>query len=125
MTAVEPAVLLAEPDPVPLIRPYTRTGGRTGVDCELLLESLLCADNSARRRRWLLPPEYEVIMELCRLPRSVAEVAARTGLPLGVTRVLLADMLDLGLLLSCPSREFAETPSLEFMARVLRGLHAL
>ncbi|MBB4678185.1 DUF742 domain-containing protein [Crossiella cryophila] len=125
MTAIDPVVLFGPPDPVPLVRPYTRTGGRTGVDCGLLLESLLCADNAARRRRWLLPPEHEVIMALCQAPHSVAEVAAHTGLPLGVARVLLADMLELGLLLTCHSREFAEPPSLEFMARVLRGLHAL
>jgi hypothetical protein len=32
------------------------------------------------------------------MPRSTAEVVARLGLPLGAARVLIADVVDLGLL---------------------------
>ena len=38
-------------------------------------------------------PERAQILELCRVPVSVAEVAALVGLPLGVVRVLLGDLL--------------------------------
>ena len=38
-------------------------------------------------------PERGQILELCRVPVSVAELAAILGLPLGVVRVLLGDLL--------------------------------
>jgi hypothetical protein len=41
-----------------------------------------------------LAPEQRQIVELCRQPRSVAEVAAKLATPLGVVRVLIADLAD-------------------------------
>ena len=45
----------------------------------------------------LLSPEHASVIELCRETVSVAEIAARLGVPIGVARVIIADMVDLGL----------------------------
>ena len=41
-----------------------------------------------------LEPEHLALLRLCRLPASVADLAADTDLPLGVIRILLSDMRE-------------------------------
>ena len=57
--------------------------------------------------------------------RSVSEVAALTGVPLGVARVLIDDLVGERRLLvhGCTSAE--DGPGLELMERVLSGLRGL
>ncbi|MBY8880871.1 DUF742 domain-containing protein [Actinacidiphila acidipaludis] len=57
-------------------------------------------------------------------PLSVHEVAARIGVPLGVCRVLLAQLRDDGLLVSRPPIPKAEAPDRELLDRVRAGLIA-
>jgi len=58
--------------------------------------------------------------------RAVAGGAALLALPLGTARVLLADMIDLGLL-RVPGNPAApgSRPDLTLLERVLAGLHRL
>jgi len=79
----------------PVSRPYTVTGGRTRPRgtryfdlVDLVVRSATAADPTSPGS-----PERAQILELCRVPISVAEVAAIIGLPLGVVRVLLGDLL--------------------------------
>lgn len=70
--------------------------------------------------------EHRGICELCVETRSVAEVAAHLGLPLGVVKVLVGDLAEAGLVqIQEPSLLFGDRTSLEFMERVLDGLRAL
>jgi hypothetical protein len=74
--------------------------------------------------------EHRAVAELCRAPRSVAEVAALLSLPLGVARVLLADMAGIGLVVvhrNPPGEEgsHAGRPDMVLMERVLSGLRRL
>jgi hypothetical protein len=70
--------------------------------------------------------EYRAVAELCRAPRSVAEVAALLSLPLGVARVLLADMADIGLVVVHRSANSSgDRPDMTLMERVLSGLRRL
>jgi len=39
-------------------------------------------------------PESRRIVELCQTPMSVAELAARLSVPVGVCRVLVGDLVD-------------------------------
>jgi hypothetical protein len=39
-----------------------------------------------------LEPEHLTLLRLCRLPTSVADLAADLDLPLGVVRILLSDL---------------------------------
>jgi DNA-binding transcriptional ArsR family regulator len=44
-----------------------------------------------------LEPEHLAVIRLCRNPASVADLASALDLPLGVIRILLADLRDRGL----------------------------
>ncbi|MDT7712081.1 MAG: hypothetical protein QOG46_770 [Pseudonocardiales bacterium] len=74
----------------------------------------------------LTSEEHRSVAELCSAPRSVAEVAALLSLPLGVARVLLADMAEIGLVVVHPNAySAADTPDMALMERVLSGLRRL
>jgi hypothetical protein len=72
-----------------------------------------------------LTPEYRSIIALCREWRSVAEVSALLRLPLGVTRVLIADMAYEGLLRLHQSNTAEGPTDLRLLERVLIGLRKL
>ncbi|HEX2299522.1 MAG TPA: DUF742 domain-containing protein [Pseudonocardiaceae bacterium] len=110
-----------------LVRPYTWTRGRTRPVQDLALETLISASGrDPDPRRIIAASEYQAVVELCAQPCSVAEVAALLVLPLGIARVLLADMIDLGLVrVHDTAVEPGDQPDLELMERVLAGLHRL
>ncbi|WP_150239842.1 DUF742 domain-containing protein [Nocardiopsis quinghaiensis] len=84
-----------EPFESSLIRPYSLTGGRTRPSrSDFSVTSQVVAVPSVSQER--MDPEVELILSLCARPVSMAEVASRSGLPLGVVRILLADLLDQG-----------------------------
>lgn len=86
-----------------LVRPYFLTQGRT--EAQLPIESMVQA--SSRRERGVLSVEQSQIMDLCREPKAIAEVAALLKLPLGVARVLIGDMVTDGLLVAAaPAKQF-------------------
>jgi len=103
------------PDPRPssrIVRPYVLTQGRTKA---LVPPSKL--DRAAT-------PEARRIVELCQTSTSVAEVAARMSLPLGVTRVLMGDLVSVGALaVDVGSPDAANDVAL--LERLLDGIRAL
>lgn len=108
-----------------LVRPYAVTGGRTKPRYDLPIEALISAAPYPRRDITTLTPEFKAIIDLCRNWRSVAEVSALLRLPLGVARVLIADMAHEGLVRVHQS-PFAEgQPDLQLLERVLVGLRKL
>jgi hypothetical protein len=79
------------------VRPFIMTGGRVQpVQDGLRLETLVTAAPGSL----FAPLEFERrrIVTLCQTPQSVAEVAAGIGVPLGVARVLIADLVAADLL---------------------------
>jgi hypothetical protein len=69
------------------------TGGRTRpVDERLRVETLVSAPPSALSAP--LAFERRRIVQLCQHPVSVAEIAGNLGMPIGVARVLVADLLS-------------------------------
>jgi hypothetical protein len=82
-------------DDEPLVRPFMLTGGRTEPMQEgLRLETQLRAAPAA-----LAAPlrfESRRIVELCQTPRSVADLSAALGAPIGVVRVIVADLITQG-----------------------------
>jgi hypothetical protein len=110
------------------VRPYSRTGGRTRSAITLDIETIVTTNERAVRHGAMVPAEHHVITKLCRLPHSVAEVAATLRLPLGVVRVLLADMSDLSLITvhhDNEARDADNHPTMELMQRVLVGLRRI
>jgi Protein of unknown function (DUF742) len=118
MTAANPG------ENAPIVRPYTRTGGRTRSDLDLPLEALITTgpgDIGAAQNH----PDHREIAILCQDVRSVAEVAALLGVPLGVARVLIADMAGMGLVTVHNSAPPNGAPDLALLERVLSGLRRL
>ncbi|MGH3836999.1 MAG: DUF742 domain-containing protein [Pseudonocardiaceae bacterium] len=108
------------------VRPYTWTRGRTSPVLDLAVETLVSTSAHGRDVEALISVEHRAVAELCRDPRSVAEVAALLSLPLGVARVLLGDMADIGLVVvHRTANASGDTPEVALMERVLSGLRRL
>jgi hypothetical protein len=115
-----------------LVRPYAVTRGRTRPKLEIALEALV--ETTARGRSTGTGKggghgrEHQYIAALCdgRL-QSLAEIAARMHLPLGVARVLIADMAADGLLAVYEPTSFEDNDAVgtELLERVLSGLRRL
>ncbi len=83
--------------PHDLVRPFVMTGGRTRAERrDLRLETMV--QTVKEPARGTLPSEQEAIVRLCREPQSIAEVAARLGLVVGVAAVLADDLVTEGFL---------------------------
>jgi Protein of unknown function (DUF742) len=79
----------------PVVRPYAVSRGRTrptGASLDLI--ALVTAIRGIRQLPADLSPEHRAILRLCRLPMSVADLSADLDLPVGVIRVLIADLRD-------------------------------
>jgi hypothetical protein len=115
-------------DSGPVVRPYALTGGRTEpVTGEVLdlIAVVVAADRPPGDGAPAgLSPEHRKIMGMCGEPVTVADVAADTGLPLGVVRVLLADMI-VQRRITVMRQPALERPSAEVLEEVLHGLRAL
>lgn len=113
-------------DHASIVRPYTRTGGRTRSSFDLPLEALITTTGLSGIGAGYLQPDHREIAILCEDVRSVAEVAALLGVPLGVARVLIADMARMGMVTvhnSAPPGDGA--PDIALLERVLSGLRRL
>ena len=109
-----------------IVRPYTWTQGRTRPVQDLAVETLVSTSDVGRDVTMTHSAEHSAIAGLCADVRSVAEVAALLALPLGVARVLLADMIDTGLVhVHRNPTAFGNSPDLSLMERVLAGLNQL
>jgi hypothetical protein len=104
------------------VRPYFYTKGRTRSRYELAIETLVSTQAAALTRPELV--EHRAILDLCRDPKSVAEVGALLGIPLGVARVVVGDLAVTGAL-EVHSTVAAEGPDMALMERVLAGLRKL
>lgn len=83
----------------PVVRPYALIRGRTRPTGESLdLIALVTAIRGVRPDPFDLDPEHFELLRLCRLPASVADLAADLNLPLGVVRILISDLRDRGLI---------------------------
>ncbi|MBY8857715.1 MULTISPECIES: DUF742 domain-containing protein [Nocardia] len=114
----------AEPS---LVRPYSLTAGRTRPTVELALEALVAAQAVAFERQFELTNIETSIVELCRESPSVAELAARLGIPIGVARVLVADLIEAGhVRVSATLKDdSSDDERRELIERVLSGLRRI
>lgn len=87
------------------VRPYTITHGRTASAREDLtlitvIVSLLPPEEQLAIRG--LEPEHRFILELCRTPVALAEIAAGLDLPVAVAKILTGDLIALGAVAARP-----------------------
>lgn len=79
------------------VRPFIMTGGRTRAERrDLRVETMLQSTIEHAPRG--LPSEQEEMLRLCNEPQSVAEVAAKLGLVVGVVAVIAGDLIAADLL---------------------------
>ena len=115
----------AEPSGSGLVRPYAVTGGRTKPRYQLQIEAMVAASHYEARDLSSLSPECQAILGFCRDWRSVAEISAVLRMPLGVARVLVADMAVEGLVRVHQLDHAHGRPDLNLLERVLSGLRKL
>lgn len=109
-----------------VVRPYSWTQGRTRPAQDLAVETLVSTSDEGRELTSICSAEHAAIAQLCTDMRSVAEVAALLSLPLGVARVLLADMIETGLVhVHRNPTGWGGAPDLALLERVLDGLYRL
>ncbi|MBQ1045394.1 MULTISPECIES: DUF742 domain-containing protein [unclassified Micromonospora] len=116
-----------------LVRPYAVTRGRTRPRLDIALEALV--ETTVRGRAVATGNggghgrEHQYIAALCDgRVQSLAEIAARMQLPLGVARVLIADMATDGLVAVHEPTildDSDDAVGTELLERVLSGLRRL
>ncbi|HEX6970410.1 MAG TPA: DUF742 domain-containing protein [Micromonosporaceae bacterium] len=110
-----------------LVRPYAVTRGRTEPRQEIAIEAVLTTSPTGVEEARFAGYDKHRIATLCESrPLSLAEIAAYTRMPLGVSRVLVADMVAEGLLMlhnAAPVQAYGER--MELLERVLSGLRRL
>ncbi|MEU4891758.1 DUF742 domain-containing protein [Streptomyces sp. NPDC044780] len=127
-----PERLVPEPSPAggahnPLVRPYAMTGGRTRPRYQLAIEALVHTTADPAQLQGQLP-EHQRICQLCREIKSVAEISALLTIPLGVARILVADLAEAGLVaIHQPGGDESAggQPDVTLLERVLSGLRKL
>ncbi len=112
---------LEDPDQDPMIRPFVLTGGRTDTDVPIEALTVTSPESLADLSR--LSTEQQSIVALCRTPQAVAEISARLGLPLGVTRILISDLATMGVVYI--SQVAGTSSDLDLIGRLLDGIHRL
>jgi Protein of unknown function (DUF742) len=112
-------------DAGPVARPYTVTGGRTRPRGERHFDliDVVVATGTESRRAFSPGPEHRRILALCQRPTVVADLAAALGLPVGVVRVLLGDLLYEDLI--SVSRQAQRVTDRRLLQQVLDSLRAL
>jgi hypothetical protein len=126
---VPPGERWGRKDSGPVVRPYAVTGGRTEpADGEVLdLVAVVVATGQSAdagdRVQWT--PEHRRMLALCARQVTVADLAADLGLPVGVVRVLLADLIAQGAVTPLANRPADERTGSDVLQEILNGLRAL
>ena len=110
----------------PVVRPYALIRGRTRPTGETLdLIAIITAVRGAQLDMSSLDPEHLTVLRLCRLPASVADLAADLDLPLGVVHILLGDLQERSLVAIHHPIPPARLPDVQILKEVVDGLRRL
>jgi hypothetical protein len=108
-------------------RLYTLTGGRSQADePDLDLVTLIVGRAEPEAG---MQSEHVRILRLCRTPVAVVEISADLGLPVGVVKILLSDLIRANKVTarhpSSANRARTQLPDAAILRKVLVGLHNL
>jgi hypothetical protein len=111
----------------PVVRPYALTRGRTRHSGEAFdLVATVTAIRAQVADPNALAPEHISVLQLARVPTTVVDIASDVDLPLGVVRILLADLRELGLVaIRAPVSTKAQQIDRNTLREVLHGLRGL
>jgi hypothetical protein len=116
------------------VRPYLLTGGRTRPSGgDLPIEALVVvtgrgspvdggSPGSDDPTRPAPTREHRLILEACRTPTSIAEIAVLLAVPVGVARVLVGDLAVTGQVEVCDTATRVEH---ELVRRLIAGVRAI
>lgn len=109
-------------------RLYTLTGGRSRPDSDAFdLVTLVVSECDPSPG---MQSEHVAILEVCRTPAAVVEIAAELRLPVGITTILLSDLLLAGKITvrhprHNPAAQWHSLPDTTTLEKVLVGLRNL
>ncbi|MFC5822346.1 DUF742 domain-containing protein [Nonomuraea insulae] len=111
----------------PVVRPYAVARGRTrSASSEVdLLATVVSTGLPAPAQAELSTQHRRLLSAVAAQNRPVVEIASELGLPVGVVRVLLGDLLEHGLVSVRPPLDKAAAPSESLLREVINGLRAL
>ena len=112
----------------PVVRPYAVTGGRTEpADGEVLdlIAVVVATGLPAAPDAGRPSPEHRRILALCGQQITVADLAADTALPVGVVRVLIADLTMQGAVAVVRQQPTDKRSEKNVLQEILDGLRAL
>ena len=109
----------------PIIRPYAYVGGRTRPTGEFFDLVAMVIARRAQSRPPDLEHEHQRALNLCNTPRSVADLAADLRIPLGVVRVILADLREYRLITIRPPVSPTRLLNTDALRRIEDGLRRL
>jgi Protein of unknown function (DUF742) len=111
----------------PVVRPYALTQGRTRHAGEAFdLVATVTTTGGRVADPGALAPEHISVLQLARVPTTVVDIASDVDLPLGVVRILLADLRELGLVaIQAPVPARPQQIDRNTLREVLHGLRAL
>jgi len=111
----------------PVVRPYALTRGRTRPSGEAFdLVATVTAPRARVTDPSTLAPEHLSMLQLASAPTTVVDIASDVDLPLGVVRILLADLRELGLVaIRAPIPTRAQQVDRNTLREVLHGLRGL
>jgi hypothetical protein len=112
-------------DAGPMVRPYAMTGGRVSTTAHLDLVAYVMTNAGSHSHLPHLQPEHRSILAAARQPITVSELAAHLDLALGVTRILLGDLVEQDLISTYEPSGVDILPSERVLKAVLNGLQAL
>jgi Protein of unknown function (DUF742) len=111
----------------PVVRPYALTQGRTrhsGAAFDLV--ATVMAISTGMGVPNTLSPEHIAVLQLVQSPTAVVDIASDVDLPLGVVRILLADLREMGLVnISAPVSAKPRQVDKNTLREVLYGLRSL
>lgn len=107
-----------------IVRPFIVTGGRTRpTDERLRVETLVMALPSALSAP--LSFERRHIVEICQRPISIAEIANSLATPIGVARVIIADLVAERYVTVEQPLNLRDSTSVQLLERIRDGVRAL
>jgi len=111
----------------PVVRPYALTQGRTRHAGEAFdLVATVTTTGGRVADPGALAQEHISVLQLARVPTTVVDIASDVDLPLGVVRILLADLRELGLVaIQAPVPARPQQIDRNTLREVLYGLRAL
>ena len=111
----------------PVVRPYALTRGRTRHSGEAFdLVATVIATQTRIAEPGELGPEHFSVLRLAQVPTTVVDIASDVDLPLGVVRILLADLRELGLVaIQAPVPMKPRQVDRDTLREVLHGLRGL